>query len=182
MAVTTRDIPDRPMQNQAAHAFVQRVQALSRGRSAPATRLAGLALIVFGLLQWLPAARFTVDGWIAIGNILLQWFGFAERVTPPGGWWLLALTMAVGLIYSRVETSPARTLAGLIAWVFVLATDVASTFLGFRAVPPDAWRIWQELAASGQASTVVAFYATIVPDWMILAGIALLFRAKTTEE
>lgn len=147
----------------------------------------GAVLLVFGVLQWLPAARFTVDGWTGWLNAVARWFGIADPIPRLSGIALLVAAVVIGWLYSRVEIGalPIQRVRGLwvrvtfmalIGWLFLTATDVGSTFAGLVAPPADAPRVWRDIAQTPELAGVLSFYLTFAPDWIILAGWKLLTR------
>jgi hypothetical protein len=158
----------------------------------------GLGLIAFGLSLWVPAARFTADGWVAWLNGLAGWLTIAERVPRLGGWGLVVVALIVGGAYSVVEIiwqplqitwfedaqGRRRTrwvvlpLAIWVLWLLATATDIGTTYVGLLLPPPDALPAWRDLARSQDACAVLAVVLTFAPNWLILAGIQLLLGRK----
>lgn len=147
--------------------------------------LLGVVLIVLGLLQWLPAARFTVDGWFVWINAILRWLQFTERLSLLTGVWLVGTSLIIGLLYSRVEIDglPIQRrnqqwvllpFAAWVGWAFLSATDVGTTYTGLIAPPANAAQLWKDVAVSQTWSLMVAFYLTFAPDWFILGGLYLI--------
>lgn len=145
----------------------------------------GIVLLVFGLLWWLPAARTTVDGWVIILNTVGSLFAIPGSLPRLIGWPLFWTAIVVGLIYSLVETRElpiqrkhGRVVAGSlmtwIGWLFLVTTDVGSTFLGVITPPVGAWPIHAQLAANMPLSFFVGLVSTFAPDWVIIAGLELL--------
>lgn len=145
----------------------------------------GIVLVVLGALWWLPAARTTVDGWVVILNTMLDFFAITETIPRASGWLLFGLALAVGGLYSTVETKfiPVRMVGGvlrfsafsvLLGWLFLSTTDVATTFAGIMSPPVDAWAIHKQLASNAGGAGVVALVSTFAPDWVIIIGTKMI--------
>lgn len=150
--------------------------------------LIGIVLAVFGLLQWIPAARFTADGWVAWINMFTRWLTLGDVIPRLAGVALVGVALAIGLAYSRVEISalPIKRLnkrwsiaplAVCVAWLFMAGTDVGTTFTGLMAPPPNSFLAWQQLAQNPPLAAALAFYLTFLPDWCIIGGIRLMMTA-----
>jgi hypothetical protein len=158
-------------------------------RAATSLKPLGLVLVVFGVLWWLPAARTTVDGWVVILNVIMDFFGIAATVPYATGWLLLILAVVIGGIYSTVEARnlPIQRrntvilfapLMVWIGWLFLSTTDVASTFIGIMTPPIGAWAIHVQLASNPAAAAVLAVLSTFAPDWVIIFGVKMLMRSR----
>jgi hypothetical protein len=145
----------------------------------------GIVLLTFGILWWLPAARTTVDGWVLIVNTVGSLFSIPDTLPRLMGWPLFWTAIAVGLIYSRVETHElpvqrkhGRLVSGglmtWIGWLFLATTDIGSTFLGIMTPPVGAWPIHVQLATNPALTFAIALVSTFAPDWVIIAGLELL--------
>jgi hypothetical protein len=158
-------------------------------RTATSLKPLGLVLVVFGVLWWLPAARTTVDGWVVILNVIMDFFGIAATVPYATGWLLLILAVVIGGIYSTVEARnlPIQRrntvilfapLMVWIGWLFLSTTDVASTFIGIMTPPIGAWAIHVQLASNPAAAAVLAVLSTFAPDWVIIFGVKMLMKSR----
>lgn len=161
-------------------------RAAPRAKMGPVTRaVLGFVLVVLGALQWVPAARFTVDGWTAFTNGGLAWMGFAATLPRLSEMPLIVAMLAIGGVYSWVETKcmpVQRTSDGwafmgmmaLVGWLFLTATDVGSTYVGMIGVGADAPQALRDLAKQPSLTALVSFYLTFAPDWFIIGGINLM--------
>lgn len=159
---------------------------VAKPRMGAGTRVAlGVVLVVFGLLQWIPAARFTVDGWTAFANLFLTWLGFGAALPRFSALPLIGAMLTIGGLYSWVETKcmPVQRigdawqfmgLMALVGWLFLTATDVGSTYVGMTAVTSSTPRILRDLAAQPSIAALVSFYLTFAPDWFIIGGMYLM--------
>lgn len=158
----------------------------------PTSRLVGVFAILIGVPLWFEAARFTRDGWI----LGINWF--AERLSiplrvPPIDWRVaLVLALALGVSYSRIESQPPirppkdwrknmfrfrlwtvnRTWQVWAVWLFLIVTDIATTYVGARARggDPNELQILRDMAATGAALVTYAILLTFAPDGLIRYG------------
>ncbi len=151
--------------------------------------LIGGVLLVFGLIQWLPAASLTVLGWLLALNMLRHWFGFVA-VQLAAGSSFLALSLVVGLIYSLIEVEgmpmrwEARRLmvmsgGAIVAWLFLAGTDIATTYAGLDAIPTNAPQVARDLVADPLWRGISAVYLTFIPDRAIVTGFRMVKQALT---
>jgi len=175
-------VTERPLQN----GQVPRIVLPTPSSLDPTTRVVlGAVVVLLGLLQWLPAARFTVDGWTAWINVLAAWLGFDIQLPSLLGPELILTMVIVGLIYSWIETKciPVQRIGGklkflgamaLVGWLFLTATDIGSTYTGLIVPPPNAFQAWQDIAHQPELAAGISFYLTFAPDWFILGGLHVM--------
>lgn len=148
----------------------------------------GAVVCVFGIVQWIPAARFTADGWVAWINMFTNWLTLGALIPRLAGFVLLGVAALVGWAYSRVEINalPIKRvnkrwmfapLIICVGWLFIVGTDVGTTYTGLIAPPRDAPLAWQQLAQNQSLAAALAFYLTFLPDWCIIGGIKLMAAA-----
>lgn len=159
---------------------------------------AGLLLLAFGLSLWVPAARFTADGWVAWINGIAAWFGGAPLIPRLSGGVLVIVAGVVGVIYSVTEIiwQPVQVkltthegkrqarwivfpLAIWVLWFLSTATDIGTTYAGLLLPPADAAQAWKDLAKNQDACALLAIVLTFGPNWLILAGIHMLFGRRS---
>lgn len=150
----------------------------------PGNKVFALIVLFLGLILWVPAARWTIDGWIAWLNGMAGWLGIAEPLPRLSGWTLLIGAAVVGGLYSLVEIywQPAQRKGGRlvfaepliwVVWFLITATDVYTTYLGFL-LPPENAQLWQESAQNPNVAALVSILLTFIPNWMILRGLKRL--------
>ena len=138
----------------------QRAQAPARGqeraqegKQSQPRLLIGVFALIIGAPFWFEAARFTRDGWVLAVNWLCDRLNIPWQV-PVMDWRVaLGVALILGIAYSRVESRPPMRLPkdwrknglGLArwhierqwqvwaVWVFLIVTDVGSTYMGARA-------------------------------------------------
>ena len=187
------DILSRPPDERPRHAPGVRVEPLrSAAPRTTTSRLIGVFALLIGIPLWFEAARFTRDGWI----LGLNWF--AARLSIPLRVpvldWRIALLLALllGVAYSRIESQPPirppkdwrknvfrldlwtvnRTWQVWIVWLFLIVTDIATTYVGARARggDPNELQILRDLATAGAALATYAILLTFAPDGLIRYG------------
>lgn len=159
--------------------------------------LVGVFAMIIGGTFWFEAARFTRDGWILALNWLCARLSIPWQV--PTLDWRVAFVAALvlGAAYSRIEARPPirlpqnwrknglgkgwridRTWQVWIVWLFLIVTDIGSTYVGARArgASADEVQILRDVAASGGALAIYAILLTFAPDGMIRYGWRALFR------
>ena len=168
MAVSSKSLPDAPAAPQ------------SRVAVSPMWPL-GIVALALGSILWLISARYTLAGWVAGLNLALTLLQLPARVPLPIGWWWL-LAIPVGMVYSlvelRINPGPPPTWAQLPIWclavgliVFVHATDIGSTVLGYVALPPNPWPIHVWAVGNGWwALGLWSILLTYIPERAILWG------------
>ena len=172
-------------------------QAAPAGKVSAAGPLVGIFAMIIGGTFWFEAARFTRDGWILALNWLCARLSIPWQV--PTLDWRVAFVAALvlGAAYSRVEARPPirlpqnwrktglgkgwridRTWQVWIVWLFLIVTDIGSTYVGARArgASADEVQILRDVAASGGALAIYAILLTFAPDGMIRYGWRALFR------
>lgn len=149
----------------------------------------GIVGILLGVALWLISARYTLAGWVEGLNVALAMAQLPARIPQPSGWWWL-LSVPLGIIYSLIELQlrpgPPSAPRALPIWfvavlliVFVHATDVGSTFLGFLAPSPDRWAMHRWAATDGLWALVLwAVVLTYLPERCILWGVGWLFPRR----
>ncbi len=177
----------RPDDPSARHRAPRRVVRLGLARHM--SLLIGGILLLFGGLQWLPAASLTVLGWAGWLSAWRGWFGLAPLVVPGGGPFL-GLSFVVGLLYSiiEVEAIPVRwqarrlmvmSAAALLAWLFLAGTDIVSTYAGLAQLPPSVPAWARQATTDPLMRGIVAIYLTFAPDRAMITGYRLIRRAMT---
>lgn len=158
----------------------------------------GLVLLALGGLGWLSGARFTAVGVPSgLNTIFGGLFAVQLGVPIPAGWWLVGATAVCGAFFSRVEVAhrPVRYQRGAeagargrwqlapashwLAWLLVIAIDVASTFVGVTELtkaPAGVWPIFLEVARSREYNGLASLVLTFAPEWAIIAGWALVWK------
>ena len=172
--------------------LVNGAQSEPRTRTSGGTIVAAFAVII-GVPLWFEAARYTLFGWM----LALDWFAARMSIpwqVPPIDWRLaVALTLAIGWAYSHVEARPPirpprnwrRDFARLemwhverawqvwIVWLFLVATDIATTYVGMRAraADPSEIKILRDIAiAAGGPLAIYAILLTFAPDALVRFG------------
>lgn len=172
MAVTSRDIPskDEPP------APKQR-----RSQIWPL----GIVAVLVGVVLWPLGARYSLEGWIYVLNLLLELVRLPVAIPMPVGWWWL-LFIPLGLLYSTVEIlvkfGPPSSSAHLPSWGIAIAllllvhgTDIGSTFAGYLFPAPGAWAIHTWVAGDGRwALGLWAIVLTYLPERAFMQGLRWL--------
>lgn len=140
----------------------------------PYQAAAGVAAIVFGGIAWYYSAQLTLDGWVAALNLVAGYARLDARLSMPGGWGGVGLTLVLGMVYSLVEVGrkPGVRRAPWL-WIgigLLFLTDIGSTVLGLLSPAADAWMATRWLAATWPAALLVAGAVTFIPEHVILAG------------
>ena len=192
----------------AGQAQPRQPQAPARGQErqaqeAPAktktSMLVGVFAAIIGVPLWFEAARFTRDGWIRGVNWLAARLLSVEWQVPAFDWRVMAaLAVLIGIAYSRVEFRPPvrppknwrkdfwqfnkwtieRAWQVWAVWIFLILTDVASTYAGAQLRGRDAneVRLLREIAAHSGALVTYAILLTFLPDGLIRYGWRTLRR------
>jgi hypothetical protein len=131
-------------------------------------------LLLFGVPLWLVGSRYTLDGWLTALGWLLAWLGIPVTI-PDMRWGFFIGGMALlGLGYSYVEIRrrPGPQTDALLwaIWLVVIATDVGSTFFGFRGEQTSEWPLMAWMAETWPVAAVVAAVLTFLPEWFITGG------------
>jgi hypothetical protein len=142
----------------------------------------GIIALIVGSALWVLGARYTLEGLITVGNLLLELIGIPARLPRPSGWyWLLAAVP--GLLYSLVEVwfrpGPAPRWASVPNWLISLllvalihASDVGSTFAGYLFPPAGAWALHTWAATDGRWLLFIwAIILTYLPERLIILGL-----------
>ena len=183
----------------------KRPQAPAPGQDAQAPAktktsvLVGVFAAVIGVPLWFEAARFTRDGWIRGINWLAARLLSVEWQVPALDWRVMAaLAVLIGIAYSRVEFRPPvrppknwkrefwqfkkwtieRAWQVWAVWIFLILTDIASTYAGAQLRGQDAneVRLLREIAAHSGALVTYAILLTFLPDGLIRYGWRALRR------
>ena len=165
---------------------------------AKASPLVGVFALLIGAPFWFEAARFTRDGWILAINWLCTRLAVPWQV--PALDWRVALGAALilGAAYSRIEARPPvlppknwrkdalnprawrieRTWQVWAVWLFLIVTDIGSTYVGARnrGQSADELRILRDIATSGAALVGYAILLTFAPDGLIRYGWRVFWR------
>lgn len=169
MAVTSREIPP------------------ADSSSKPASRQMtmwplGIVAILVGLALWPLGARYSLEGWVNVLNLLLGLLNLPVAIPMPTGWWWL-LFLPIGLLYSLVEIlvpfGLPRSWAHLPMWalaIFLLAlvhgSDLGTTFAGYLFPAADAWAIHTWAAGPGRWALVIwTIVLTYLPERALLQGL-----------
>lgn len=158
-----------------------RTHVVTEVASALPWRLAGVGALLVGFALWLIGARFTVLGGPRVLSILFGSFGIDMAIVLPGGWWFLALTIAVGAIVSSIEFGcrPRRSFfskslllgfALVLLWVLFNSADWLSTFVGVTTPQFDSWPITIWMATAPIASITWTTFLTYCPELLMIAG------------
>lgn len=165
---------------------------------AKASPLVGVFALLIGLPFWFEAARFTRDGWILAINWLCNRLSIPWEV-PTLDWRVaLGAALVLGVAYSRIEARPPllppknwrkegltlrawrvdRTWQVWAVWLFLIVTDIGSTYVGARnrGQSADELRILRDIATSGAALVVYAILLTFAPDGLIRYGWRVFWR------
>lgn len=162
-----------------------RTKEEARAGVRPGNKVYGLIVLFLGIILWVPAARWTIDGWIAWINGMAGWLGIVEPLPRLTGWPLLIGAAVVGGLYSLVEIywQPVQRKSGKliyaepliwVVWFMITASDVYTTYLGFLLPPETAGQLWQESAQNANVAALVSILLTFIPNWMILRGLKRL--------
>lgn len=187
------DILSRPPDDRPRYAPPTRAEPLRSAAPRTATsRLIGVFAMLIGVPLWFEAARFTRDGWI----LGIDWFAARLSIplrVPALDWRVaLLLALALGVAYSRIESQPPirppkdwrrnvfrfdlwtvnRTWQVWAVWLFLIVTDIATTYVGARArgSDPNELQILRDLATAGAALVTYAILLTFAPDGLIRYG------------
>jgi len=165
---------------------------------AKASPLVGVFALLIGLPFWFEAARFTRDGWILAINWLCNRLSIPWEV-PTLDWRVaLGAALVLGVAYSRIEARPPllppknwrkegltlrawrvdRTWQVWAVWLFLIVTDIGSTYVGARnrGQSADELRILRDIATSGAALVGYAILLTFAPDGLIRYGWRVFWR------
>lgn len=187
------DAPRNPQRQ--APAVREHPYALPKPKASP---LVGVFALLIGLPFWFEAARFTRDGWILAINWLCNRLAVPWQV-PTLDWRVaLGAALVLGVAYSRIEARPPllppknwrkdgltlrawrvdRTWQVWAVWLFLIVTDIGSTYVGARnrGQSADELRILRDIATSGAALVVYAILLTFAPDGLIRYGWRVFWR------
>lgn len=176
----------------------------ARGPSAPAAkaqpprragigeRLALAALAVLALAMalpgWVRGARYTVEGWRVVVEVIAGILGVTARVSLPSGPAMAGLVLGVGALYSLAEVKARPRMSwlrwglGVMAlavavWIVVLGTDIGTTIIGVLNTPRTAWAPERWMAARPWAASLYGAFLTFYPEGLTLLAGQLLRRA-----
>lgn len=140
-----------------------------------------IVLLIFGVIGWIAGGKYTVEGWVIALNMFGRWIGIQQQLSVPRGWWLVGAVILSGVIYSKVETQVLQKRAQRMpsfwmGWLFIVFTDVGSTFLGVLNPAADAPPVFLQLASVWPLAVLWAMLLTFVPEWLILSGTKLFRR------
>lgn len=167
MAVTSRAVPPADEQ-----------QARSRGIALPLRAgllMLALLAVAIAVPGWVRGARYTVEGWAIVVQVVLDILTLPVRVRVPAGSTLAILVLAAGAAYSVAEVfaRPRQswlrlgvgTLALLVLlWLVLIGTDIGTTVIGVLNTPPTAWTAEQWIAARPPAAALYGFFLTFYPE------------------
>jgi len=131
-------------------------------------RAYGLMAVLLGVAFWPLGAWYTAVGWAWVLNWLLALVALPWRVPTPEGVYGIAAAAIIGGIYSAIELSPPRRkgvdwvswLMLFVVWLFVIISDVGTTYAGMTQ-------------PSGIAA-VLAILLTFAPDQATMRGVRIL--------
>lgn len=151
----------------------------------------GFAAIAIGAILWTVGGKYTFDGWLVWINGFFAWLQLPIVIADPVGWWRL-LFIPVAFVYSRVEVRHrpfwrkggswqfVRDPVFWGAWLFIVGTDIGTTFTGSKQPSAQVWGMLQpamlQIANSDVLSVAWSIVLTFAPEWLILGGVWLLKR------
>jgi hypothetical protein len=145
----------------------------------PSLIVPGIMALLFGVPIWVIGARYTLDGWVIVLNLIAGVTHLPFVLTAPAGMWSLLL-FPIGIGYSLIEVRyrprGARTFAPWLVWALVIVSDYGSTYIAATTPPADAWAITAWMATTVPAAALWTAVLTFLPETLIMAGIRWIAR------
>jgi hypothetical protein len=199
VTVRTKELRDGQVVEEAESGLLAALRSIVGLR---ATWPIGVTLLALGAAGWLAGARFTAVGVPRGANqVFAALFGIDLGIPIPTREGLLIATLIAGVFFSRVEVAhrPFRYKRGKadgegkrargrwvlapashwLAWLLIIAIDIASTFVGIAALtlaPQGVWPIFLEIAASRDYNGIASTVLTFAPEWALIAGWVLAWQ------